>query len=1608
MVDDYIDIFEEEDIVKDLPTPGVEQTDTDILDINIGPSNIPGISDPLGDAAEYIIREGMEKDVTGYPKTIDLGDPTGIGIFRTPEQKAETSVSLAPAYRTLSEITDFVGFDIPQFLHEPTISVGPKKISLASFSPTAALGALGLEFLVGEGPGITLRTMEMEKPVSPFQVAELALVGFDAAMIGIGGTAGAKAAYKWLTQTVNKTPEEAFTIMKNNPQLADDDMVGKSIDELSDEEYEKLNMGAAVRPRKKKTAPLVATKETDFPAGLPLKNLDESLMKVKPKKDTLVNKTITKPEKHKVRKEISKNLKNYFTKKKDFTKKDLEKNIVTNTFAKSFNKVGIKRSNLEGNIREDYVRLNKTIDPETNKPYIDDQLLTEITTYQNKRRTLSGAIADRIKAGDEVATTRAKEATEFLGKKQKNIDTPIQMNKIVLYNQLAKAMPNSYKTDISATRKREIINELVEKNPELNKYLGLQKKLDEDTLAPEPARVTDKRRKEVEEELRKNYPDELIEGHTTKKGEKKPDFFLKEKKDLISIQQNPKFKFYEFLSRTMPESSMKTLFKNVILGAPSDLANPGQRLFNSFKKLEDIRKVVSPKITPLLERVYGIKNPSVQIAHTFKSSKLTPPEGIGKKEPFLMDIDPEEFIAQGVNPDFLYLDISPYNIGVQNRLEGLATKALREGNFDEFDKIDQLMTNVGIKGMVDNVPVGKQKKLSTKLRAIVAELRKRGDPIPEYDDVMEAIKILETSGPEGYAYGGMVEDDLDIFQDNLPKGYSYGGVVNDPGQFSDSVISGIEEDIDIKDLDLGPAYEGIEDLDIFEEAKRQGGEEVQMANLMLPFFKLFGKIPDNISAPIPTPKPSLSNPTKKQAESLINQKEKSSMEDIFDPNPDEKLSDKLSPDTEMAPISVTPLTKTPMTSVFYSDIERVLANAPKQFQNKQEVFDFLNKNKIRKSEATDYRIPQILKMFSDNEPIDTSMLIAQVRSAPIKGMKVHGTGFNSDKINPGGHETLKFEGYKEPGSIEGTARERVLIIPKNLLGKDGGKYPRSISGEGQDVPFHNFGQGEENFVIGWSRLTDRYGKVPQKVEGPKTKSNLKKLKKDKEKLNSTLKGLMAEAETKLHRLATSRGMNQADIDEITVNNLNDLLKYKDQLDEISPGLVDQIDELGVKSNDLVAQISKAETPSAENIVRVTFADEIQSDLMQAAATRKKFLAGTLRRLQEQGTEVESLNEWDSLSKSLLKFYKENETVFRPTRKTAAEVDILRKNLTQMDQEVDKIVNNYITTREISDESLDKLRVMLEDNMNDMLDKVLTIDSTTMEKLFPDMPFKNRSEWGDAVIKKDLYEAAYRKFILKDPLAADYYAVSPGEIVAKRWNFSGDTSTPTATRLRDKEMMLKKFKETGELSSSQLKGVGVNEFYGGPTAKAPKKYAVVDKDKPIKEVVVDTNGEVVLGKDGKPKMEITGYEKVKDYTPTENVDDAWNYVDVNKDTMGTNYEVITEQKHYTGDLEKILQKQATDNNSELITMPVALKQGSKNVYKITDQNGNMVATLSDAEQARNLQRTNPNYNIEPIQVPDEDAMKPVFAIKITKEMLEPYVTHKAQGGLVEDIDIFEVA
>ena len=1631
MVDDYIDIFEEEDLVKTLPTPGVQRTDTGVLDINLEPETIPDIADPLGDAARYIIREGAEKDITGYPKTIDLGDPTGIGIFRTPEQKAETSVSLAPAYRTLSEITDFVGFDIPQFLNKPIIPVGKgEKISIAAYSPTAALGSLGLEFLIGEGPGQTFRTMEAGRSISPFQLAELALVGFDAGTLGVGGTAAAKTLYRWLTKTVNKSPEEAFTMMKNNPELAEDAMVGKSIDELTDEEYEKLSVSAAVPPRKKKQV----AKQTKEPSPNELEF--NSLM--------FRHKNVDELDKDQFE-ELLDDSEAFLTKQKDSPKlkspsapltKEVKEAIATRINKIDFSKADPKKEHLflkivnEERAKAGYPPTKTPVNIQTKslekQKYITKKKKLEIKKHGVKRSNVAG---NEVYAQKQLLrnTSLADNALTLAKELQAQSDTPIVMPAVTLYNKLMKKYPKEF-LPLSDSGKSKVINTIKVLRPEINNYLAKSGKevgglkYSDETLGVIEGGKEAADRTALVKKFKEVFPDEPITPLGDPLTDLSPlgedvfdprilDLKRTDKAGQIDLLQNPKFKFYEFLRDSLPTTDLDTLFDTVKIGDAGDLANPAQKLFNQFKKIEDVRKKVSKKIRPFLKRIFPVESTSktgkniasVQIAHTFEKTKMKLPKREGVKKE--IGFDPEKFIGQGVNPDFLYLDISPYNQGVQKSLENQANLAGKQGDFNKLAAIQELMEIMGVEGQQAGVTVGKKRKLSTKLKGLINELDKIGDPLPERKELLEAIKILESSGAEGFAYGGLVNEsifsgDEDGFmaQDDMVKNFSYGG---SSGQFSESILSDDDEDIDVKEIQMEPGFESVEDLDIFEEAKKEGFEEVQVANLMLPFFKLFGKAPDNVVSSIPTPKPNLKNPTKKQNEALVRRQEQTATEDIFDPTPEDIITEQRGELPPITGVSTTPITKTPMTSVFYSDIERALSNAPKQFNSKQEVFDYLNKQNIRKSEATDYRIPQVLRLMADDQPIVTSDLIAAVRSAPIRGIRVHATGYGEDLINTrSSHPDVRYEGYRKEGFINGTQRERVLVIPKKMLGKDEAAYPKSLEGEGGNIANHDFGQGDDMFVIGWSRLTDRYGKLPQKIEGPKTAVNTKRLQAALSKNERSLKGLYAEAQNKIQRLAGQRGMNQADIDEIMEDfgtgdfrgyQMSVINKYADQLNEVSPGLVDQMDELIVKNRDLLTEIDTAKTPNVEDIVRVTFADEIQSDLMQAAATRKKFLAGTLRRLKDQGKTVDSLQEYDDLNRRLMEFYEEYETVFRPTTKTEAEVDVLRKSLEVMDQEVDSIVNKYIATREINPKELERLRVVLQDNMDNMLEKVLTIDSDTMAKLLPDIPFKNRSEWADAVVKKDLYEAAYRKFVLKDPDAADYYAVSPGDIVAERAGFRGNTATPTKERLVDKERMLNKFKETGAMYPSQLKGVGMNEFYGGPDAMAPKKYYVADTDKPIKD----------------KKGEIIGYERVDEFAPTEELIRAEGFRNTGN-RQGKKYRVMTEQKHYTSDLEKILKKQAQDNNSEILTMPVQLGQGSRNVYRITDQNGNTVATLSDEQRALEIARTNPLYQIQPIAVPDEGAMKPVFAIKITEEMLEPYITHKAQGGLVEDIDIFEVA
>ena len=85
------------------------------------------------------------------------------------------------------------------------------------------------------------------------------------------------------------------------------------------------------------------------------------------------------------------------------------------------------------------------------------------------------------------------------------------------------------------------------------------------------------------------------------------------------------------------------------------------------------------------------------------------------------------------------------------------------------------------------------------------------------------------------------------------------------------------------------------------------------------------------------------------------------------------------------------------------------------------------------------------------------------------------------------------------------------------------------------------------------------------------------------------------------------------------------------------------------------------------------------------------------------------------------------------------------------------------------------------------------------QLQPNVPFKNRSEWGETLIKRDLYEAAKLLFQDKKSDAATWYAISPSKLIRDRYRQSGSVATPKSDRTKS------------------MKGIGMDEFYGGPDA-----------------------------------------------------------------------------------------------------------------------------------------------------------------------------------------------
>ena len=503
-------------------------------------------------------------------------------------------------------------------------------------------------------------------------------------------------------------------------------------------------------------------------------------------------------------------------------------------------------------------------------------------------------------------------------------------------------------------------------------------------------------------------------------------------------------------------------------------------------------------------------------------------------------------------------------------------------------------------------------------------------------------------------------------------------------------------------------------------------------------------------------------------------------------------------------------------SIFYSNLEARLMdpNTPPVFNSVDQFYKFMQNKGISKPEIEDNILTNYLNAAAkQNKPISKQAMLAIVRQAPQRKIDTVTYGFGGDK-------PAKYPGYQEPGAIEGTYREEVLFLNPSAIPGDPDQLPGSV---------HDF---TERSVIGWSRLTDRNGTIPG-AEGLFTaadKKMLATLKKNQTKLTNQLKGLETSAYEKIRRaldgdLTPSEQMDSRMISET----IDSRMAF---LEEIDKPLANQIRQFKSKMQDDLVKIQNLEKIQSGSKVRVTFADEIQSDILQQAKKLELDLKEQIsdlmdlplnermarlarERLSYQGKARE-------VEPQVLEYYTRNETIFRPMFKTAED----------MQQFVDEFRLNKKIFEDLSKQGPSvepqllasaKKAAAKEKQMLEELD--IGLSDAALKQLFPNVPFKNRMEWGSALIKRDIAQAAKKLFVDKDPNASQWYAVTPAKFVKNRYSQSGGTSTPINER------------------TNAMKGIGTEEFYGGPNSVDFKgKHYTSTVEKILKRAAKENNSE----------------------------------------------------------------------------------------------------------------------------------------------------------------------
>ena len=635
--------------------------------------------------------------------------------------------------------------------------------------------------------------------------------------------------------------------------------------------------------------------------------------------------------------------------------------------------------------------------------------------------------------------------------------------------------------------------------------------------------------------------------------------------------------------------------------------------------------------------------------------------------------------------------------------------------------------------------------------------------------------------------------------------------------------------------------------------------------------------------------------------------------------------------------------------VFYSNIELSLSkpNSPVKFDTEKEFYDYINAAGIGRDEVGDARIgPYISAKAKSGEPILSEDIIKITSESPLNQLTTDGFGFRSDKVNIAPNDIKKEYADEivvkkgEPwnrrakysgtglmaGYLPGTYRERVLRIDTDKFRGDPGTLPSGASG-------HTFGN---NYTIAWGRATDRpaiinEGEMVDKATGeiinPLALTDTKKL----QEIESKIQSLVDDPLTKVD---PDDYATIAQAVEALVEKSGGRLTYDKAKQAVDAQIVQKQKQLKKLQSQFVEEEKRLQSivnMKPQNVT-MTFIDEIQSDIAQAATRKSKELAAKLDVMAEQGISFEAMQE--GINRDLLQFFAENKSVARPVGATKLELMPQYNELMAFQKEFSEMAKKPPYALGPQDfamyENFKKRQTEIIDSMAD------EINDQLMKALYPDVPLKDRGAWSDAVLKQQLYEAAYRLFVEKDPKAPTVLGVATGDIVAgKAYNQSGSTATDIAERQLDKENRMNRYKDalrddintTQSIGQSNLPGVGTHEFYGGPKSRAWDEEA---------------------GKVG---------------------------------------------GHYTSDIERSMRKYADDNNSKLIIANVAVSDArGGTVYNIIDQTtGDVMGSGDTYRQAENIanqlvDETGGRFKIKKSKEKNFDT-EPVFAIPLTKEMLQ---------------------